>query len=214
MILSFSHNFLFVHVPKTGGSSIRHALSPFSAPKAKGHFRRISANFPLREDPQKVRLRTHDTAAWARLKLGAETFEKLHKFAVVRNPYTRAISYFEYLRQNPLHPHNRIVKNMSLEKYLSWGMHRTLQSRHLCDARGNLLVDRILRFENLNEEFKSICKDIGILVDLPRINSSSQMPLTKYLTPRTCKLIEQIYAQDFELFDYPKSINTLLENSS
>lgn len=214
MILSLPHNFLFVHVPKTGGSSIRHVLSPFSTPKAEGHFRRLSANLPLREDPQKVRLRTHDTAAWARLKLGAETFQTLHKFSVVRNPYTRAISYFEYLRQNPTHPHNQIVKNMSLQKYLLWGMHRALQSRHLCDAKGDLLIDRVLRFESLDEEFKSICTEIGISLDLPRINTSSQMPLTKYLTPGTCKLIDQIYAQDFELFDYPKSINTLLERSS
>lgn len=211
MLLSLSHNFLFVHVPKTGGSSIRHALIPYSIPKNGGMLRRVSANLPMRENPQKVRLRTHDTAAWARIKLGATTFEKMHSFAVVRNPYTRAISYFEYLRQNPKHPKNRIVQNMSFEEYLLWGAQKTLQSRHLCDAQGKLLVNTILRFENMADEFRSICNDIGISVDLPRINTSSQMPLEKYLTPRTCELIEQIFAQDFELFEYPKSITPLLD---
>ena len=175
--------------------------------------RRFSANFPLRENPQKVRLRTHDTAAWARVKLGTETFEKLHSFAVVRNPYTRAISYFEYIRQNPKHPKNRIVQNMSFEKYLLWSAQRTVQSRHLCDAKGSVLVDTILRFENMADEFHSICGDIGISADLPRINTSSQMPSTKYLTPHACELIEQIYVQDFELFEYPKTIEPLLEKA-
>lgn len=211
MLLSLSHNFLFVHVPKTGGSSIRHALTPYSVPKNEGVFRRFSSNLPLPENPQKVRLRTHDTAAWARLKLGAETFEKLHSFAVVRNPYTRAISYFEYLRQNQKHPQNRAVQNMSFEKYLLWGGQKAMQSRHLCDGKGHLLIDRILRFENMAEEFQSVCNDIGVSVDLPRINTSSKMPLTKYLTPRACELIEQIYAQDFDLFDYPMTIDPLLK---
>lgn len=213
MLLSISHNFLFVHVPKTGGSSIRHALTPFSLPKNEDVFRRISSNLPLRENPLKLRLRTHDTAAWARTKLGAEIFEKLHSFAVVRNPYTRAISYYEYLRQNPKHPKNQAIQNMSFEEYLLWDGHKALQSRHLCDANGNLLINQVLRFENMAEEFSSVCNDIGVSVDLPRINTSSQMPVTKYLTPRICELIEQIYEQDFKLFDYPMTIDPLLKNA-
>ncbi|MFK5978683.1 MAG: sulfotransferase family 2 domain-containing protein [Rhizobiaceae bacterium] len=213
MLLSLSHNFLFVHVPKTGGSSIRHALIPYSIPKNEGVFRRFSSNLPFREAPQNVRLRIHDTAAWARLKLGTKTFEELLSFAVVRNPYTRAISYFEYLRQNPKHPQNRVVRNMSFEKYLIWGGQKAKQSKHLCDLSGNLLVDRVLRFENMAEEFQSICRDIGVSVELPRINISAQMSLTEYLTPEACELIEQIYTQDFELFKYPKTISSLLGNA-
>ncbi|MCP5074350.1 MAG: sulfotransferase family protein [Rhodobacteraceae bacterium] len=207
MLLSLSHQFLFVHVPKTGGSSIRHALQPFARRKSGTLFRRALSNLPVQEHPGQVYLRTHDTAAWARQKLGREVYNNLYSFAVVRDPYARAISYYEYLRQNPKHPKHRQALQWSFGDYLRWVERKPCQrgqtqSSFLCDEKGQRLVMWVLQFESLNTEFGIINDLLGMQLQLPQKNTTAKLPMETYLQTDNRRLIEEIYAEDFDRFGY------------
>ena len=68
MILSTSHNFLFVHVPKTAGTAMTAALEPFAVTGTRTAWRRLMRRLPLREAPEKAYFRKHETAADMRAK--------------------------------------------------------------------------------------------------------------------------------------------------
>ena len=88
MLLSHSKQFLFIHIAKTGGTSIREALSPYRW----GH-RYAAAQFISNKMSQfcghKIgsRFPRHSRIIAAKEMLPEEYFNGLFKFSVVRNPW-------------------------------------------------------------------------------------------------------------------------------
>ena len=76
------------------------------------------------------------------------------------------------------------------------------QTSCLVDGSGNLLVDFIGQFENLNEDFQSICHKVGISANLPHINKSKRMGYQDYYDVETRDLTARLYAEDIERFGY------------
>ena len=97
MLLSIRYRFLFVHIPKTGGTSIRAALryykwsDPYRIPlflcsrlsAFTGH--RLACKLPR-----------HAKIIAAHEMLPRDFFDSLFKFAFVRNPWDRAVSFYNY----------------------------------------------------------------------------------------------------------------------
>jgi len=68
---------------------------------------------------------------------------------------------------------------------------------------GRVLTDFLGRFENMNEDWKKICKEINIkLVDLPHINKSSHKNYTEYYDNNARKKVARLYSKDIKLFGY------------
>ena len=67
MILSQSHKFLFVHVPKTAGTALTAALSPFGVTGTRHLWRRLLRRLPVTESPDHAYLRKHETDRLAAL---------------------------------------------------------------------------------------------------------------------------------------------------
>lgn len=65
MLISHSHKFVFVHIPKTAGTSITQLLEPYCAKAPDIRSRRIARKLGLRQDPNNAHFRSHDTAAHA-----------------------------------------------------------------------------------------------------------------------------------------------------
>lgn len=206
MLLSLEKRFLFVHVPKAAGSSITAALRPYSLPANRTLPRRMSSHFPFAEDARSVYLRTHDTALHAKKKLGVKVFGSLLKFAVVRDPYTHAASLYSYRRQDPKHRHHTQISSMTFVEFLEHmeaAIRKFDQSMFLVDRSGAIIVDRILKFENLTQDFGKICSDLDIPeIELPFSNVTKKMNSDTFLCDRSRALIERIYKRDFTNFDY------------
>src|SRR5436309_509585 len=92
-MISTQKNFLFVHIPKTGGNSIQTILAPFSEDEivASGTQDGVE-RFGVHN--KRYELRKHATLSRYREALGARKFARFFKFTCVRNPWERLISHY------------------------------------------------------------------------------------------------------------------------
>ena len=129
MLISTQFNFLFVHIPKTAGVSVKTAFRPYAIRSQRTQLRRVLSKLPVRENPLRMTPPSHATAEWARRKLGDERYFALTSFAVVRHPYDRTISYYQFIHQHDGHHRHDLVKNMSFEEYLDYLANRPRRKR-------------------------------------------------------------------------------------
>ena len=71
-------DFLFIHIPKSAGQSIKKALSPFNSRCSQRCT--ISASEHIK-------------------RIGLKKFRSLYSFAFVRNPWDRQVSFYEFIRK-------------------------------------------------------------------------------------------------------------------
>jgi hypothetical protein len=214
LLISNRHKFIFVHVPKTAGQSMTRALEPFSDNRPRKGLRRLLSHLPVPESPDAIAFPMHVSARWARLKLPGKVFKSYRKFAVVRNPYDRAVSLYHYLSQKTDHHSYEKVSRLSFKGFLLYLAERRMtknptQLAFIADAHGNPIVDNILRFETLNEDFKALCDDLGMdgQVELPKKNASDHRPYWEYYKDQTTQdLVKDLFAADFEAFGYSKEL--------
>ena len=223
MILSQSHNFIFVHVPKTAGTAMTSALEPFGVYPPRTLWRSFVRRLPIQESPDTVYLRKHETAAGVRRKLGQDVFDHFHRFAVVRNPYDHAVSHYEFMKQFRIPKIADKVAKMSFADYLRYRMKPPFwndtffarlpnQSYFLTGSTGELMVHRLMYFESLADDFDKMVHDLGMGdVALKRINETKsradKRPWQSYFSSESKELVDKLYAQDFDLLGYERTIN-------
>ena len=210
MLISHSHRFIFVHISKTAGTSLRLALDPYCQQPPRTGLRKLLSHLPVRESPSKVAFRIHATARWARMKVGPGVFDKYCAFTVVRNPFDRAVSNYHFLVQRPGHHSHRHVVRMTFDEYLAFlkrrrWRHDPTQRYRVTDAQGRLLCRSILHFESLGADFDALCGRLGLQceVALAHRNPSKHRPYPEYYEKRTTRdALIDLFAADFETFGY------------
>ena len=160
MLISHKKKFIFVHVPKTAGSSLTSALQSFCHQPKDEAINRLLSKIGVNTNWFGPYLnakygRKHTTAQQIKLIYPAEVFNDYYKFAFVRNPWDTMVSYYHFLHSNPDCHRNQKVKSLDgFKQYLEYEIKRDKyhQTRYLTDNNGELLVDYIGRFESLNDD--------------------------------------------------------------
>ena len=208
MLISREKNFIFFHVAKTGGQSLRPVLKPYCVRQNRNEWRRLVGHLPVREDLN-ARIGMHASARWARLKLPRAFFDGAFKFAFVRNPYDLAVSRYAFLRETETHGRHRTTRRQSFGAFLRSERLRALlrpgdQTSMLTGFGGELLVDRVYRFESLAEAYDDIVArfDLGDAPPLPHRNASTRRDYRSYYGDEERRLVEIIWARDIERFGY------------
>src|ERR1044072_8708387 len=166
-MISFQKRFLFVHIPKTAGNSIQSVLRDYSEDELvalRGEQDGVE-RFGLRNPKYKVK--KHSTLAEDRAALGDAEFGGLHKFICVRNPWDRMVSYY-FTPTQKAEVRNRKKFRKIISSALSVADYLRLDQREE-DPFGN--VDYIMRFENLADDFRTVCAALDISpMKLPQYN--------------------------------------------
>lgn len=222
MILSTEHRFIFVHIPKTAGLSVTDAFGRYGRGNIRTIARSISRRFPLRESPERAHFRVHEPASKMIRKLGREVFEGFLSFSVVRNPFDHAVSHYEYMKQFRIARTAHKVGEMTFEQYLRYRMRPPFwndtifarlpdQSYFLTDTAGEVVVDRLIRFETLATELQELAEQLRLPeFNLRHVNKtkskSDKRPFQSYYDSITEDLVRQIYDRDFGLIGYSRGM--------
>jgi len=202
---------IFVHIPKTAGSSIEDAIWGDDLSIRTVEHLWMGAVRPGYNKYQSGGLQ-HLLAPQIRQEVGNDIFSSYYKFSFVRNPWAKVVSQFYYLKTRPdllqmmgLHrwsPFRSYLK--ALEKSHEMHVQSMEQHQFIYTQEEGCIVDFVGRFENLHNDFRIVSNRLGMGdVSLPHARKSKRTkPYQTFYTARQRQLIETIYQRDIQLFDY------------
>ncbi|MEF8982623.1 sulfotransferase family 2 domain-containing protein [Thiohalorhabdus sp.] len=216
MLISYSHRFLFVHIAKTGGTSVRAALRRYRWGRWYTPVLWLAAQADQMTRPRHklgLRFPRHGKAVAAKEMLPEPVFRELFKFTVVRNPWDLQVSSWHHIRRekpevvagietfgaflrykfDPDRPYDYML-DVSAER----------QHEYLVDLRGETIVDFVARYERLTADFAAICERIGIPEPaLPhRRRAADREDYRRYYTDELTELVADHYRRDLDLLGY------------
>ena len=200
MIWSPSRGFCFVHVSKTGGTSVEAAYTP--------HIRFgdvILAALPEGMDTwygRHLSVGKHTPARRIRLLAGRRAWEQTLSVVVVRDPVERMVSYYRWIHSTP-HSGQRErelgdVKDFAAfaEKVCTFLLH---QVDMVTDPRtGEVIVKHLIPFRRLTEGWAGVAARLGIDAPLPHVNASSPK-IAVEVPEATRAMLREVFARDVAL---------------
>lgn len=212
MIISPGRNYIFVHVPKTGGTSLALALEDRAmkddiligdTPKAR---RRRSR---LKGANAAGRLWKHSTLADIDGLVSGAFIDTAFVFTLVRNPWDRMVSYYHWLQDQTFdHPAVRLAAQMDFVDFVSAPqVRKTMQAspaqHYMTDARGTERCDLYIRLEAFDADAEPLWDHLGFALDLPQSNPSTrERDYRPYYTDAAHAAVAQACATDIERFGY------------
>lgn len=175
---------IFIHINKTGGTSIEHA---FGFP---GLGRKIGKSL------------RHSTAS--RIRANESRWDSFFKFSFVRNPWDKMVSFYHSSIKRMIKPisftdwvfvnYKKRKNNIFFYNQYDW----------LCDEKDQLIVNFIGRFEFIKEDFDLVCSLIDAKnIILPYKNRSDRdKDYRIYYNRRVKNLVLDWYRKDIEFFGY------------
>tara|TARA_R100000008_G_scaffold71807_1_gene49768 strand:- start:2010 stop:2705 length:696 start_codon:yes stop_codon:yes gene_type:complete len=208
---------IFLHIPKTGGTSIEHCLSKQISKGSGRHY-----NIKETEDI-----------------IGAQDINEYTIFTVIRNPLDRIIStwrWWAFHKDGYItkpHLNHKIIPCTSFRDYVFiikdyfdgntdvkdggifadskaplWVSHVERLNWWLTKKDGSLVKCDFLRFEDLNRQWAKFRKKLDLKGKLDHKNGSQTIPFTKsrdkLYDEETYKIVSEIYKDEMRQFNYEK----------
>lgn len=206
MLISDSHQFIFPQVRKTASSSMQQILRPLCIPPPSGLLARLKSRARLEWDYHDYKFPLHADILSVKRRMPTAQFERYFKFAFVRNPWERLVSEYEFILHQPDHGrHRRVLALGTFADFIHLQISRrtSYQINMLCDCSNRLLVNFVGRFENLENDWANVCRQIGIpLRSLPHRNATAHGPLGDYYDDDSIALVARHWAREIEMFGY------------
>lgn len=184
-LAKYYYKFVFIHINKTGGSSIEKAL-----------------NLPFE----------HKTAKEKIDELGQDLWLKKISFSVIRNPWDKVVSHYHYrVKTNQTGMGDKHIDFNSWVK-LSYGEKDIRyydqpkmfmpQVEWLKNSDGQVCVMKILRFESIESDFNNLMKELGLKASLPHLKKTDHRNYVDYYDNESRKIVKEVFAEDIEFFGY------------
>lgn len=212
MKISHRYKFIFFCNPKTGSESVRDLLEPFSDFSSTIYRHRTA------ENPFYSHMRPAEAKPFFE-QFGWD-FDSYRKFVFVRNPWARLVSLYEMIRQNAGQTSSKSDFSQWLlstkpygaggggEDWKRWRKYGSYSIKnYVADDDGAILVDRILKLENIATELREYLSDLGIpnaeSIEIPHTNQRDKKHhYSRYYSSVTDAFIKENYAYDIKHFDY------------
>jgi chondroitin 4-sulfotransferase 11 len=162
-------------------------------------------------------------------RAGDRLYPGLYTFAFVRNPWSRLLSCYRDKIEGQVEDFTKFSHSgvarcltrfdafsaaMSFEEFVhaialipddDADEHFRSQHTYLANVWGEIAVDFVGRYENLEHDFRHVAKRIGLPrgISLPRLQANPQtVRYADYYTAATRDVVATRYAQDIALFSY------------
>ncbi len=181
---------IYIHIPKAAGTSV--CMSLFGHQVGHIPFSRF-----YHSNPQKA----------------ASYF----KFTFVRNPWSRLVSSYFFLKAGGMNSEDAAWSRRNLEKFETFEdfvngwvtpenirshVHFLPQLHFLTDENGTLKINYVGKVENMAADIGIVAARIGRAADLEMFNQSRHDVYTKYYSPETREIVGRVYEKDIETFGY------------
>lgn len=212
MIISRGRRYIFVHIPKTGGTAMALALEGRAraddiligdTPKARRRRGRLAGV------AARGRLWKHSSLAAIDGVMAPGEIAAMFCFTMVRNPWDRMVSYYSWLRgQRFDHPAVRRARALDFagfvaapETQVAWA---ALPARaYLTDASGVERCSLAIRIEQWRADAEPLWDHLGFRLDLERVNASDRGgDYRGYYGAGTAGIVARISAEDIARFGY------------
>lgn len=193
--------FIFIHIYRTGGTSIH---------------RTLSANFPNSRQFYDCHCSALHLKQWFEEQGRQDFWNRAFKFAIVRNPYDWQVSVYEFTRHSG-GKYTQEIQRKNFRGYLSWYRRKMAlgplhgrgnnyfytQSQAIQDEQGHPLVDFVGHFEQLPRAWERIRQELGLTIPLPHLNASPRKSWQIYYTRSLRRTVQRMFSADFTNFHYP-----------
>jgi hypothetical protein len=215
-MISHTHRCIFIHIPKTAGTSIEKKLDHFDTVRTNVQDHRSLrelepfawhqlANLANFADPyllKRIRNRVQGHPAPTR-----EEYGSYFKFSFVRNSWSRVFSWYRNVMTNENHKRERgISSELDFKEFLlrfpaEWGTRSQLY--WLQDSHGDVPLDFIGRFERLETDFGEVGRRLGLPdAKLPRLVVGEGKTYTDFYDQETVDLVGDRYRKEIDMFGF------------
>lgn len=212
MILSPGRSYLFIHIPKTGGTALALALEARAkaddimlgdTPKARRRRHRVN------EVATRGRKWKHSTLADIEGLVPEQTLRRLFVFTLVRNPWDRAVSYYHWLREQSFdHPAMHLAGSLDFCDFVSHpqtmaAFRGAPAASYLRHRDGSQQRQLYIRLEHFATDAQPLFDHLGFELKLPLANSSNrQRDWRAYYNSTAAESVAQSCAEDIAQFEY------------
>ena len=222
-MISHKHKCIFIHIPKCAGTSIETALGHFdnhtgrdgqdhrsirmvekpivisnilsSEENIIDFLRRVRHIFRGAENP------------YNKFTITKEQYDSYFKFTFVRNPWSRAYSWYKNVMRDEIHKKNhKITEKLSLNEFLRLYSGKGMLKPQLYwikNFAGNIPLDYVGRFETLLEDFEKIREAIHAPgITLPHKTKGQVDDYRAHYDEDSIKMIMENYKEEIEMFGY------------
>lgn len=220
-IINHSFNFVFVHVPKSAGTSIVSSLSGLTRYcdiEVGGAF---MSRFTTEYYAKRFRLRKHSRAVDICNVIGPERWGGMYSFGFVRNPLDRLVSSYNFLKHNFRNWKGSEVMDtldtldafVDSELFARFGPDQVLRPQVYWlggpDPGAPPMVTSFGRVERIGEDLERILDEIAVpaaeRAKMPALavkNKSPRHDGEVRPSTRVLDVVRDVYADDFRVFGY------------
>ena len=212
MIISPGRQFIFVHIPKTGGTALALALEARAhrddiligdTPKAQKRKRRLAGLTPA------GRLWKHSTLQDIDGIVSGDEMARMMVFTLVRNPWDRLVSYYQWLQvQQFQHPAVGLPKTLPFSAFLHHPQTTaSIAARpyrsYVTDRAGVMQADHFIRLEHWATDLAPVWDHLGFRFELARANASKRArDWRPYYRPEDAAHVATLCADDIARWGY------------
>tara|TARA_B100000902_G_scaffold225937_1_gene214509 strand:+ start:5769 stop:6416 length:648 start_codon:yes stop_codon:yes gene_type:complete len=211
LIVSKLHKYIFFHLPKNAGVSVSKMLigeeNSLKIKKLSSFFFRklfkTKDNYYFSLKEKKIKFfNSHLPCYEFEEIIGERVFSEYLKFAVIRNPWSRMVSRYSYSKKI-----DNYFKDFSFNEFVDYdlknNMHIINQYEFCTDKNNNFCLDKIIKFENINEDFNEISQKFFNKKNmLSHLNRSTYTDYKEYYDNTTKDKIYKYNKRDIEFFEY------------
>jgi chondroitin 4-sulfotransferase 11 len=194
-----SHEFktIFVHIPKTGGTSVE-GMFGYAEYNKFGNLLKDNVG------------RGKHWGADEYYQYWSDWYKQYYKFTIVRNPWERELSLYLMMRGQLKYRHlnfrqfiQRVVKrNLEFEHEKFRNIIFRNQKDYIVH-KNDIHVDQIIRHENLNEGWAEMCKKIKKPQEkLIHLRNSKRQHISNFYDQETIDLVAELRKEDIEFLNY------------